>query len=97
MKTLAKKLKSEQRRNKELVNKMECIERAKKQAESIIHNRDVDNEKLRAMMQAGNQFLYALASEIGEEFEITYDALNNPPEYVTCMTDNGIRFKRADK
>lgn len=94
MKTLTKKLKNEQRRNKELMNKMESMERAKRQAEEIIRNRDIDKEKLRAMLQAGNKFLYALASAIGEEFEISYDALNNPAEYVTCQTDDGIKFKR---
>lgn len=101
MKTLAKRLKAAEKKNRELSREVERLSRMNKKAEELIHNRDVELEKQRAIAMAGTNFIGALAAKVGEEsFILRNEDLNGQQaEYMTRLTEEGIEFrkKRTDQ
>lgn len=94
MKTLAKRLKAERKKNAEIVKKIEGMVRVNRKGEELIHNRDVEIERLRAQLTGSTRYIYAMAQLIGDEFFLPFSVLNQD-EFETHgirMEDNGLVF-----
>lgn len=99
MKTLAKRLKASQRKNRELVKTIEGMVRANNQAERLIHNRDLEVEKLRAQLLGSTRYIYAMANLIGEEFVVPFDLLNaeDSETHKIKLLEDGLLFVKKEK
>lgn len=99
MKTLAKRLKASQRKNRELVKTIKGMVRANSQAERLIHNRDLEIEKLKAQMLGSTRYIYAMANLIGEKFVVPFELLN-AEDYETHKIkrqEDGLLFVKKEK
>lgn len=96
MKTLAKRLRAAERKNKELTKEVEGLTRMNKKAEELIRNRDMELKKQRAIAVASTNFIGALAEKVGEEsFILRNEDLNGRQAgYMTRMTEEGIEFRK---
>ncbi len=82
MKTLAKRLKTEKRKNKELQKKIECMERGERALRKMIVNREVAINKEKGVARAAGIFVETVADKVGKEtFEITVEELNRERHY----------------
>lgn len=97
MKTLAKRLKREQKKTRECTKRIEKLEALNRQAEKMIHERDRKIAECNGMISASNNYIYALADLVGKDkFILPFEMLNRcPTPYGHDVVKEGIMFIRV--
>ena len=76
---------------------VEKLKRVNQEAENLVHIRDMEVSKQRAIASAGVNMIYAMADMVGEEtILIPYETLNRQQDrYVVKQTEEGMEFRKV--
>lgn len=97
MKTLAKRLRKEKRKVRELEKQLEIRNRQFAALERIINSKSRTVCELKARVDVSENWINALAGMIGDNFVLEAEKIADPPRYVYRYegTSQNIEFKRV--